>query len=63
MSNRPAQLRQADIARAVRGVIATGLAVTRVEVEGGKVVVYTGGTAAAEESALDAWRREEGGQG
>lgn len=63
MSNRPATIRQAEIARAVRGVRATGLTVTRVEVEGGKVVVYTGEGPAADESPLDAWRREAGGKG
>lgn len=63
MTNRPAPVRQADIARAVRGVVAGGLKVVRVEVEGGKVVVYTGEAASPEDSPLDAWRRGAGGQG
>jgi hypothetical protein len=63
MTARPAPIRQADIARAVRGVAAAGLTVVRVEVEGGKVVVYTGEAPTQEVSPLDAWRRGAGGQG
>jgi len=63
MSNRPAAIRQAEIARAVRGVAAAGLNVVRVEIEGGKVVVYTGEALTPEESPLEAWRRRTGGQG
>jgi len=48
---------QAAIARAVKGAQAAGLKVGRVEIEGGRIVVYSGeeaGTPPA--SAYDAWR-------
>ena len=47
----------------MKGVRATGLVVTRVEVEGGRVVVYTSEGAAEDISPLEAWRRSKGGQG
>ena len=56
---RPPTVRQAEIERTVKGVLATGLTVSRVEVEGGKLVIYTG-DAEAEDSALDTWRRKNG---
>jgi hypothetical protein len=60
MQKRPPAIRQSEIARAVKGVIATGLAVSRVEIEGNKVVVYAGDGAHRQESPLEAWRRENG---
>lgn len=60
MSNRPATIRKAEIERTVKGVIATGLPITRIEVEGGKLVIYTGDGAAHQESPLEAWRRKNG---
>ena len=42
MANRPAPIRKAEIQRIVKGVIATGLSITRIDVEGGKIVIHTG---------------------
>jgi hypothetical protein len=39
MSRRAAAIRKAEIVRTVKGVIATGLSITRIEVEGGKLVI------------------------
>lgn len=48
---------QAAIARAVKGAQAAGLKVGRVEIEGGKIVVYSSEDARPEPaSELDAWR-------
>lgn len=58
--SRPASVRQADISRSVKGVISTGLNVTRIEIEGGKLVIYTGEGEAPVESPLEAWRRKNG---
>lgn len=60
MSNRPAAIRKAEIERTVKGVIATGLNITRIEVEGGKLVIYTNDGAAHQESPLETWRRKNG---
>ena len=60
MANRPAAVRKAEIERTVKGVIATGLTITRIEVEGGKLVIYTNDGAAHQESPLEAWRRKNG---
>lgn len=59
MQKRPSIVRKADIERTVKGVLATGLAVTRVEIEGGKMVIYTGEAEAAQ-TPLEAWRRKNG---
>lgn len=59
MANRPATIRKADIERTVKGVLASGLAIARVEIEGGKIVVFTG-EGEAVESPLEAWRRNNG---
>ena len=43
MSRRPLPFRQTDVARAIRGAIAAGLSVQRVEVDkAGKIVVVVG---------------------
>ena len=48
---------QAAISRAVKGVQAAGLKVGRVEIEGGKIVVYSGEDVRQEPaSEFDAWR-------
>ena len=60
MANRPATIRQADIARTVKGVVAAGLSISRLEVEGGKLVIYTNEADAEPESPLDQWRRKNG---
>lgn len=60
MSGRPAVIRKAEIERTVKGVIATGLPITRIEVEGGKLVIHTGDGAAYQESPLEEWRRKNG---
>jgi hypothetical protein len=60
MAKRPAPIRKAEIERTVKGVIATGLPVARIEVEGAKIVIYTTRSAEHQESPLEAWRRENG---
>jgi predicted metal-dependent RNase len=60
MANRPAAVRKAEIERTVKGVIATGLTIARIEVDGGKLVIYTNDGSAFQESPLEAWRRENG---
>lgn len=48
---------QAAIARAVKGAQAAGLKVGRVEIEGGRIVVYSGEDARQEPASdFDAWR-------
>ncbi|MCR6670025.1 hypothetical protein [Devosia ginsengisoli] len=59
MANRPATIRKTDIERTVKGVLASGLAISRVEVEGGRLVIYTG-DAVENETPLEAWRRANG---
>jgi hypothetical protein len=53
-------VRKAEIERTLRGVIATGLPIVKVEVEGGKLVIYTRPDPEASTSPLEAWRRENG---
>jgi hypothetical protein len=62
MANRPAPIRKAEIERAVKGVLATGLNITRIDVEGGKIIIHTGDSESHEETPLEAWRRRENGQ-
>ena len=52
---------KAEVERTVKGVIAAGLSITRIEREGGKLVIYTGAGVAHQESPLETWRRN--GQG
>lgn len=48
---------QAAIARAVKGAQSAGLRVDRVEIEAGKIVLYSGtGSAKDSVSEYDAWR-------
>ena len=60
MSPRPAAIRKTDIDRTVKVVIANGLSVTRIEVEGGKFVIYTNEGAGHQDSPLETWRRKSG---
>ena len=60
MAKRPAPIRKAEIERTVKGVIATGLSITRIEVDGGKIVIYINKGAADQESPLEEWRRKNG---
>ncbi|WP_210878080.1 hypothetical protein [Roseovarius autotrophicus] len=45
MPNRPATVKQADVTRAVKGAVAAGLAVGRVEIDqrNGKVIIWPAG--------------------
>lgn len=40
MGNRPALIKQIDVKRAVKGTLDAGFEIGRVEVEGGKVVIF-----------------------
>jgi hypothetical protein len=60
MQRRPPAIRKAEVERTVKGVLANGLQITRIEVEGGKLVIYTGDGAAHQESPLETWRRKNG---
>ena len=61
MSRGPLPFRQTDVARAVRGAVAAGLTVQRVEVDkAGKIVVIVGepdkaATASESDNPLDQW--------
>ena len=59
--SRTAAISKAEIERTVKGVIAAGLSITRIEREGGKLVIYTDDGVAHQESPLETWRRN--GQG
>ena len=53
----PARFRQADVARAMKGVKAAGGKVERVEIDpNGKIVIYTESSAANDDSPSD-WDR------
>lgn len=53
-------IKQADITRTVKAVVAAGLSVVRVEVEGGKLVVITNQDVQADSSPLESWRAKHG---
>lgn len=55
------KITKAEVERVVKGVIAGGVKLGRVEVEGGKITVYSGSEAANDSaSPLDEWRRKNG---
>lgn len=62
MSRTPQQFRQTDVTKAIRAAVAAGLAVGRVEIEPGKIIVIAGKAEqdAATLTPLDQWRRERG---
>lgn len=61
MANRPATIRQTDVTRLLKGVLASGFEVVKVEVEGGKVVIFGKDAANMQAlSPLEKGRRENG---
>jgi hypothetical protein len=61
MTRRPAAFKQSDVARAVKGVLAAGVKVTRVEVgSDGKISITSAESEASELSDLDHWRASHG---
>ena len=66
MARSPSTFRQADVTRAVKGVVAAGVGIAQVEIDkSGKIVIVTGGakTEISELVPLDAWRERRRGQG
>jgi hypothetical protein len=61
MTGKRVPLRQADIARALRGAKASGVAVTRVEIEGSKIVLVTdaGQAGPPKDDSFDAWKAKQ----
>jgi hypothetical protein len=59
MTDRPSSIRKVNVERAVNGVLATGLTISRVEFDGGKMVIFTE-EGEAPQNPLDAWRRKNG---
>lgn len=61
MTNRAALIKEADVKRIIKGVMAAGFEIGRVEVEGGKLVIF-GQSAGnlAHETPLEKWKREHG---
>jgi hypothetical protein len=55
LSRGPSAFRQTDVTRAVRGVEAAGVKVTRVEIVAGKIVLYSGESQDAPANELDRW--------
>jgi hypothetical protein len=43
MSRGAHKIKQGDITKAIKGAVNAGLAVKRIEIEGGKIVVFAGG--------------------
>jgi hypothetical protein len=60
--SRRASFTQSDVTRAVKGAQAAGLIVSRVEVDGDKIIVLTAAEAAERpKSAVEAWRDKRNG--
>ena len=53
---RSSTIKQADVTRAVRGALAGGLAVGRVEVERDRIVIHAKDDADGPSAPLDEWR-------
>ena len=59
MARAPSTFKQADVTRAVKGAIAAGLEIVRVEIDrAGKIVVQLANTRAKEQAAPDDLDRE-----
>jgi hypothetical protein len=57
MTRRAVAFRQADVSRAVKGAVAAGLAIARVEIDAaGKIVIVTGAAPETAEDAYAAWK-------
>jgi hypothetical protein len=54
--NRPATFKQSEVTKAVKGAVAAGLKVGRIEIAGGHIVIVPADAVEAEASPLDAWR-------
>lgn len=61
MARTAAKITKTEIERVLKGAIAGGFRPARVEVEGGKIVVYAAGANSNDNaSPLDEWRRKNG---
>lgn len=63
MAKRRPPILQSDLTRLLKGIIASGFAPGRIEIEGGKITVYGLGASAPDEdqaSPLDKWRAQNG---
>jgi hypothetical protein len=59
MSRGPLRFKQSDVTRAVKGAIAAGLDVVRIEIDhAGRIVILTAGAGAEEQPAPDDLDRE-----
>jgi hypothetical protein len=63
MARAPSTVRQLDVSRAVKAVVAAGVEIVRVEIDkSGKIVIVTKGskTEISEPTPLDVWRASHG---
>ena len=61
MANRPAAIRQTEVTRLLKGILASGFQIAKVEVEGAKLIIFGRDAAIIEStSPLEQWRRENG---
>jgi hypothetical protein len=60
MARAPARFKQADVTRALRGAIAAGVTIARVEIDprDGNIVILTPGVSSSPLAPYDAWKSE-----
>jgi hypothetical protein len=72
LSRRPCPFRQTDLKRALKGALAAGMQIARIEIEDGRIIVFPGEPTKANgsgyieqatETPLEQWRKKRSGQG